>query len=696
MTHPHSKRNVVPTTVLTQSRFVLLNAAKPVPTVVTQSTVKCTRTVKNVFNKAHSPVRRPINQRAATKNSNFNKKVTNVKVNKFEEIDRGYVVFGGDPKGENQPNDNACIQENLDAGKVGKDIVSAQQYVLLPLWSSDSQDLQNTDDDIADDAFDVTENKNDVHVFANESDKTDNKKHDEKAKRDDKGKSPIDSLKGVRDLRAEFEEFSFNSTNRLNAISEPVNATGPNPTNSTNSFNTSSPSINDVRPNFEIGKKSSFVDPSKYPDDPDMPELEDNVYSDDEEDVGAKADLSNCSSNKEYDKDDVKSASTPIETKKILLKDPNGEDVDVHIYRSQVNVVKVEKVNGDVQLQDLINDKKLVVTEAIIRRDLHLDDVDGVECLPNVEIFEELARIGYEKPPPKLTFYKAFFFAQWNSMASVVICLATGKKFNYSKYLFDNMVRNVESPSKFSMYPRFIQVLLDHQVDDMTTHTTRYKSLALTQKVFANMRRVRKGFSGVETPLFYSMLVQSQQQADADKEKRVVDETLLQERIKKLRAAEVSRFESTQEIPSDDPKEITKKDVQNMLEIVPVPKFKVEALQVKYPIIDWEIYTEDMLKGFDKEVLVSLWNLVKERFSSTEPIEDKERALWVELKRLFEPYANDVLWKLQRCMHAPLTRRMYSDCRVHHKLQVEKDNEMARDLVLKIYMEANRPRNKSV
>nr|GFB98851.1 hypothetical protein [Tanacetum cinerariifolium] len=232
------------------------------------------------------------------------------------------------------------------------------------------------------------------------------------------------------------------------------------------------------------------------------------------------------------------------------------------------------------------------------------------------------------------------------------------------------------------------------------------------------------------------------------KKKRVADETLLQESFKKLRAAKVSGSESTQEIPTDDQKEITKEDVQNMLEIVPVPEFRVEALQVKYPIIDWEIHTEgpkkywkiirvgcitkayqtfeDILKGFDREDLVALWNLVKERFSLAEPSEDKERALWVELKRLFEPDANDVLWKLQRYMHASLTWRLYSDRRVHHvsstighdiymltekdypllntvmilmlsgKLQVEEDNEMARDLVMKIFMEANRPRNRSV
>nr|GEZ74043.1 hypothetical protein [Tanacetum cinerariifolium] len=45
--------------------------------------------------------------------------------------------------------------------------------------------------------------------------------------------------------------------------------------------------------------------------------------------------------------------------------------------------------------------KKVVVIEDVIRRDLHLDDADGVECLSNEEIFAELAHMGYEKPPPQ-------------------------------------------------------------------------------------------------------------------------------------------------------------------------------------------------------------------------------------------------------------------------------------------------------
>nr|GEX50197.1 retrotransposon protein, putative, unclassified [Tanacetum cinerariifolium] len=209
-----------------------------------------------------------------------------------------------------------------------RETVSAQQYVLLPLWSTGSQYPQNTDDDVADVAFDVKENEADVYVFANASDKTANQKHDEKAKRDDRGKSHVDSLTGVKDLRAKFKEFSFNSTNKVNAVSALVNAVEPNSANSSNSFNTASPSVNVVNavsalvnavepnsanssnsfntasssvnvvsPNFGTTRKSSFVDPSNYPDDPDMPDLEDIIYSNDEEDVGAEADLSNLETN---------------------------------------------------------------------------------------------------------------------------------------------------------------------------------------------------------------------------------------------------------------------------------------------------------------------------------------------------------------------------------------------------------------
>nr|GEW23278.1 hypothetical protein [Tanacetum cinerariifolium] len=110
----------------------------------------------------------------------------------------------------------------------------------------------------------------------------------------------------------------------------------------------------------------------------------------------------------------------------------------------------------------------------------------------------------------------------WNEfssfMASAVICLATGRKFNFSKYIFDNMVRNMDSPSKFLMYLRILQVMINAQVDDLSFHNTKYTSPARIQKVFANMRRIGKGFFGVDTPLFDAMLVQQHVQDDAEVE----------------------------------------------------------------------------------------------------------------------------------------------------------------------------------
>ncbi|GKA33794.1 hypothetical protein Tco_0720223 [Tanacetum coccineum] len=50
---------------------------------------------------------------------------------------------------------------------------------------------------------------------------------------------------------------------------------------------------------------------------------------------------------------------------------------------------------------------------------------------------------------------------------------------------------------------------------------------------------------------------------------------------------------------------------------------------------------------------------------SIEPTDDKDRALWVELKRLFEPNTDDLL-ELQRYMHDSLTWRLYDTCGVHH------------------------------
>nr|GEW58536.1 putative ribonuclease H-like domain-containing protein [Tanacetum cinerariifolium] len=180
---------------------------------------------------------------------------------------------------------------------------------------------------------------------------------------------------------------------------------------------------------------------------------------------------------------ECKNASTPMETHKPLLKDEDGKEVDVHMYRSMIGSLmylissrpdimfavcacaryqvnpkvshlhvvkrifknlkghpklglwypkdspfdlvaytdsdyagasldrnsttggcqyldatgKAKIVNGEAQLQALVDGKKVIITESIIRRDLQLEDAEGVDCLSNAAIFEQLTLMGLER-----------------------------------------------------------------------------------------------------------------------------------------------------------------------------------------------------------------------------------------------------------------------------------------------------------
>ncbi|GKF31341.1 hypothetical protein Tco_0101139 [Tanacetum coccineum] len=56
---------------------------------------------------------------------------------------------------------------------------------------------------------------------------------------------------------------------------------------------------------------------------------------------------------------------------------------------------KVKMVNGERQLQALVDKKKVIITETSIRSDLKLEDACGTDCLLTATIFEELVRMGY-------------------------------------------------------------------------------------------------------------------------------------------------------------------------------------------------------------------------------------------------------------------------------------------------------------
>ncbi|GJU28019.1 uncharacterized mitochondrial protein-like protein [Tanacetum coccineum] len=176
---------------------------------------------------------------------------------------------------------------------------------------------------------------------------------------------------------------------------------------------------------------------------------------------------------------EVKTASTPMETQKPLLKDKDGEEIPSQskAYTDSdyagVSLDKKSTTGGcqflgcrliswqckkqtvvanstteaeEVQLHAQVDGNKIIISEASIRRDLQLEDAEGVDYLPNSIIFEQLTLMGL----------KTIAWNEFSStMASAIICLATNQKFNFSKYIFESMVRNLDNLfGKFMMYPR--------------------------------------------------------------------------------------------------------------------------------------------------------------------------------------------------------------------------------------------------
>nr|GEU35382.1 hypothetical protein [Tanacetum cinerariifolium] len=784
----------------------------------------------------------------------------------------------------NQPNENVGIKENFDAGKVMKETVSAQQYVQLPLWSTGSQDPHNIDNDVTNASFDVKENENDVHVFISGSDKTDYKKHDEKDKRGDKGKSLVDSPTRVKHLRDEFEEFSSNSTNRVNAVSTPVN----------------------------------------------MTELEDIVYSDNEANVGAEADLSNLETNisispiptTKVNKDHpvtkiIGDLTSTAETRSMtrMAKEQGGlhkiNNKDFHTYlpkgksaigskwvfrnkkdkreiviRNKARLVAqghtqeevidydevfapvarieairlflayasfmgfmvvkalnglhqaprawyetlanyllensfqrgkidqallIKKQKGDILLvqvyvhdiifgstnkelckafERLMKDKfqmssmgeltfflglqvkqkdngifisqdKYVAkilrkfgftdvksastsietekpilkdpNEDVIRHDLHLDDAHGVECLPNEEIFIELthptptppdASPPHEQPTSPNDSTIALLTTLMETCATLSKKVAELQQDKHTQALeilkLKKRVKKLEKKkrSKHSGFKR-------HNSKEVAKIDAELQG-RIDQDDEVNA--ARKGVSAAEPIVFDDeevtmTMAQTLIKMKAEKAK-LLDEQITQklhdEEVKKAVAREkqekddLERAKVLQKQYDDKEENIDWNVVVDQVQERHLANIrKSQSLKkkpVKYPIINWEIHSEDsrtyqkiirvggiieayqsfedMLKGFDREDLVALWNLVKEKFSSVVPREDQEKALWVELKRLRDIFM--LAEKDYSLSHAAMILMLSA------KLQVDEDCEMARDLVMKIFMEANKPKSRSL
>ncbi|GJY95694.1 hypothetical protein Tco_0512055 [Tanacetum coccineum] len=146
--------------------------------------------------------------------------------------------------------------------------------------------------------------------------------------------------------------------------------------------------------------------------------------------------------------------------------------------------------DGTQQLNATIDSIEYTITEESVRRQLQLADASGINMLQNEEIFAGLQNIGS----------KSGGWDQFGSnIATALICLSTGRDFNFSKLIFDGMISNLKSKSKFLMYPRFLQMILNVQTENKNL----FVPVLLTKKIFGNMKR---SFQGIHRPLLPAML----------------------------------------------------------------------------------------------------------------------------------------------------------------------------------------------
>nr|GEY30713.1 reverse transcriptase domain-containing protein [Tanacetum cinerariifolium] len=172
----------------------------------------------------------------------------------------------------------------------------------------------------------------------------------------------------------------------------------------------------------------------------------------------------------------------------------------------------IETTKEGTKILTTVDGKLRTVSESSIRRNLKLNDKAGISSLPDAELFENLQLMGYNiLPNQKFTFQKGQFSCQWkylihtimqclspkgtgfnefsSNIATALVCLATNRVYNFSKMIFDGMVKNVDNKvSKFLMYLRNTNLAPSHTLPEaQQTSPTTYSSPTLPPVTTANI-----------------------------------------------------------------------------------------------------------------------------------------------------------------------------------------------------------------
>nr|GEU30261.1 hypothetical protein [Tanacetum cinerariifolium] len=209
-------------------------------------------------------------------------------------------------------------------------------------------------------------------------------------------------------------------------------------------------------------------------------------------------------------------------------------NIDFHLIVDFVEAspLRIETTEKGTQILATVDGVLRTVTESSLRRNLKLQDEEGISSLPDTKLFENLTLMGYNiSPNQKFTFQKGQFSHQWkflihtimqclspkstgfnelsSNIATALVWLATNRTYNFSKMIFNGLVKNVNNKVlKFLMYPRFLTMCLRMTQFGQITHTHKYVVPFYTKKHFTTLRVNNPSFSGRIVPFFDTMLIQ--------------------------------------------------------------------------------------------------------------------------------------------------------------------------------------------
>ncbi|GKC87086.1 hypothetical protein Tco_1147735, partial [Tanacetum coccineum] len=162
--------------------------------------------------------------------------------------------------------------------------------------------------------------------------------------------------------------------------------------------------------------------------------------------------------------------------------------------------------NGEVQITATIDDHSMSITEASLRRNLKLDDQDGITSIPNSEFFEQLALMGYQTDSDKLNFQKGAFSPQWRFLIHNIIHCLSPKKTAWEQFS-SNIATAVISEQHFPIpHDSPLHVVHSHGSDEGSLKLNELMNLVtkLTERIGVledDLRKTKKTYSSAFTKL---------------------------------------------------------------------------------------------------------------------------------------------------------------------------------------------------